>query len=310
MILVTGAMGTIGSELVPQLVEQGARVRAGIHHPGLVAAAPEVLCKTMDFLQPETLDQAIIGCRRMFLLTPFHPRQGEMARNLIEAARRCDVEYIVGISCMADPDSNIGSWHHAEEQAIAESGIPYDIVRANTYMQNLALYGAETIRSEGELQAPEGADKVSYVDVRDAASVAAALLLRDKPEGKTHVVTGSEALTNTGMAEILSDAIGKRVEYVDVSEEMYRDTLRDQALPDWLVEALVEMAGYHRRGLSSEVTDVVQTLTGKRPITFGEFARDYASAFLHDRPQHPPAHQRERRNGGTRAGRQKPVSRS
>jgi uncharacterized protein YbjT (DUF2867 family) len=98
-------------------------------------------------------------------------------------------------------------------------------------------------------------------------------------EGRTYDLTGPEALTHSEMATDLSDARGRRVEFVDVSPNAMRGALIGFGLPAWQIDGLLEDYAHYRRGEASAVATGVQDVTGQAPRRFAEFARDYAAAF-------------------------------
>ena len=129
MILVTGATGNTGSELVRLLAEQGTPARALIHTPDKAAPIQRLGLETAvgDFEQPDTLDAAMAGCDHLFLLSPPSPHQPEQERNAIDAAKRAGVGHVVALSVLgSSPDASaaFGRWHGEIDRHLAESGLP------------------------------------------------------------------------------------------------------------------------------------------------------------------------------------------
>lgn len=283
-ILVTGATGTVGSALVEQLAAAGAPARAlvrgrekaeGIERLGLEAAIG-------DFDKPETLRPALEGIEKVFLLSAPAERQTELQSNLIRAAASAGVRHIVKLSVI-----NIGSGmesialgraHRQTEEEIERSGIAYTHLRPNGFMQN-SLAHAATIKSQGAFYAPLSNAKVSYVDARDVAAVALAALTEDGHAGKAYEITGPEALSNFDMAHVFSTVLGKEVKYVDVPVEAARGAMLGSGMEAWLADALIELFDVYKDGGEEHVTGVVREVTGREPITFAGFVRDYAGAF-------------------------------
>jgi len=123
------------------------------------------------------------------------------------------------------------------------------------------------------------------VDVRDIAAVAVAVLTGSGHEGKSYVITGPEALSYTEIADKLSTAIGKKVTYVDVPLETAKKALLDSGMPEWFAEGQSEQFRVRRQGHQSAITSVVAELARKQPISFDEFAREYAPCFRGERTQ-------------------------
>jgi hypothetical protein len=153
----------------------------------------------------------------------------------------------------------------------------YTNLRPNLYMQGLLMIG-RTIATEGRFFAPAGDARVSVVDVRDIAAVAA--LTKSGYEGKTYDITGPEALTHAEMAAQLSEALHRPVAFVDVPEQKFREALRGFHMPDWQADGLVEDYAHYRRGEASNISSAVREVTAESPRPFKAFAHDYKSAFL------------------------------
>jgi len=153
-------------------------------------------------------------------------------------------------------------------------------LRPNLYMQGLLAF-ASSIGSEGSFFAPIGEARVSIVDVRDIAAVAAAALIESGHEGKTYDITGPESLTHGEMASQLSDALEKKITFVDIPEGAMRNALIGFGLPEWQAGGLVEDYAHYRRGEAESVSDAVREVTGHAARSFAAFARDYKQAFLH-----------------------------
>lgn len=154
----------------------------------------------------------------MFLLVPVVKNMVEITSSIVNIAKRQGVKYIVNQSLMGPdthPRTTIAELHRRAEQVLRESSIPFTILRPNFFMQNFIVFFSHTIKSQGSLYIPAGDGKVSFVDARDIALVAAKLLISDGPDhvDKTYNVTGPESLSYTQTAEILSNHIGKNILY-------------------------------------------------------------------------------------------------
>jgi uncharacterized protein YbjT (DUF2867 family) len=283
MILITGATGTNGREIVKQLSAKGAQVRALVRNSSKAANLKELGVEIVegDFDKPETLDAALKGTEKALMLPPTDLRAVELQRNFIEAAKRAGTKHIVKFSAMgADPDSpmHIGRWHGETEKLLEVSGIPFTHLRPNAFMQNMLGF-APTIASQGVFYQPGGDAPVSHVDVRDIVAVAVKTLTEEGHTGKSYTITGSEALTFDQVAEKLSAAIGKPVKYVNVSPEDFKQSLMKWGQPDWLADTLNELYEMYRNGWGDEVTDVVTTVAKKQPISIDQFFQDHIQAF-------------------------------
>ncbi|MDQ6704605.1 MAG: SDR family oxidoreductase [Acidobacteriota bacterium] len=284
MILLTGATGTSGSEIAKQLSGAGASFRALVRDPR--AAGPlsglNVELAEGDLGKPETLKKPLEGIDHALLLSSPDERQVELQGNFIEAAKSAGVNHVVKFSAIgAAPDSisKFLRWHAQTERQLEQSGMGYTHLRPSSFMQNF-LQSAGTIQSQSAIYAPIGDAKISYVDVRDIAAVAVKTLTEPGHEGKTYIITGPESLSHTDIAEKLSKALGKKVNFVDLPPEAYKQAVMGAGVPEWLADGLNELYTDWRTGSIAAVSSVVSEVAKKQPISFDQFARDHAAAFL------------------------------
>lgn len=288
MILITSAPGNNANAVIRELTGAGVRVRALVRNPNSVAEikGPLVEVAVGDFLDPASLDAAVRDVEKAFLIPPSDPRAVEMHVNFIRAAKRAGTRHIVKLSVAgADVNSPVRvARRHAEgEKELEASGIPFTHLRPNAFMQNF-LGLAPTIVSQGALYQPAADGKVSHVDVRDIAAVAAKALTENGHEGKAYVLTGPEALSYAEAASKLSTAIGKPVKYVNVTPEDFKKSLLGWGIPEWMADGLNELYAAIRAGYCGFVTNTVEEVAKRKPISFDNFAHDFAEAFT-ARPQ-------------------------
>lgn len=283
MILVTGSTGKVGSELVQRLAAQGARVRALVRGPAGAAllATPGVEVVRGDLGDPASLDAAMGGVERLFLLSGVDPRQAELQGNAVEAARRAGLQHIVKLGAAGtslDSPITVARLHARTEQQIEASGIPFTFIKPALFMQFLMTH-APSIRSEGAFYMPMRDGRVPMVDVRDIAAVAAAALTGQGHEGRSYTVTGPEALSMGDAARKLGQALGRRVQYVDVPPDAAREAMIGQGVPAWFVEDLLKLMDVFAAGYAATVSPDVEKATGREPRSFDAFARDFAQVF-------------------------------
>ncbi len=282
MILVTGATGVNGTELIKQLEPLGVPIRTMVRKlPANALYSRNVECAIADFDDRESLVRALQGVERAFLTTNSSEHVEEQQLRFVEAAKQAGVSYVVYLSQLhAAKDSPVRflRYHAVVEEALASSGMAFTYLRPNLYMQAMLGF-AHSIHSEGRFFTPAGNARVSLVDVRDIAAVAAAALTSSGHEGKTYDITGPEALTHTGMAAQFSDALGKQVDYIDVPDAAMHSALLSYSMPLWQTEGLIEDYGHYRREEASAVSNHVQQITGTAPRSFRTFLDDYKQAF-------------------------------
>lgn len=294
-ILVTGATGTVGSEVVKQLVSTSTNkiIRAAIHSKKRDDKIRQFADKgveivELDYTKPETMTNALNVVDKLFLQTLPIPDSIDICSNIVKEAKKNDVTYIVKLSAMgADPQSGVTilRLHGEEENIIRESGIPYTFLRPPAFMQNFITQFGQTMKSQNAFYVPAGDAKMSFVDVRDIAAVAAKLLTNsNEGEKKYHInkvydITGQEALSYSQVAEILSNEIGKKISYVDVTEDAAMKGMKEIGMNDWSIDILIELFRIIKAGYGIEITTTVERIIGRKPIAFAQFAKDYAEVF-------------------------------
>lgn len=283
MILVTGAGGTVGSEVLKQLRQRGAVVRAGFHSPKKAeqARAQGVDAVVLDFADRASIAAALKGVDKVFLLGATAPNQSELEINVVDEACKAGVGHIVKLSVLEAPGEKVtfARWHRAVEKEIERSGLAYTFLRPNSFMQNFATYYADTIKSQGAFYLPSGDARVSHVDVRDIAAVAVEALTRPGHEGKAYELTGPEALSNAEVAQKLSAALGTPVKYVDVPPEAFKQGALASGIPEYYADALLDLERFYIEGGAQHITQDVEKVTGRKPRNFDDFAREHAAAF-------------------------------
>jgi uncharacterized protein YbjT (DUF2867 family) len=288
MILITGATGKNGIEIIRRLSGRKERVRAMVHRQDdIMRGAPHVALEYVeaDFDDAASLRRVLSDVQRAFLVTNSSERVEERQLRFVDLAREAGVKHIVYLSQLhAATDSPLRflRYHAAVEEALRTSGMGYTNLRPNLYMQGLLMIGP-SIASEGRFFAPAGDARISVVDVRDIAAVAVAALTKTGHEGKTYDITGPEALTHGEMAAQLSEALHRPVTFVDVPEQQFREALRRFHMPDWQADGLIEDYAHYRRGEASNISSAVRDVTGESPRPFAAFAHDYKSAVLDTR---------------------------
>ena len=280
MILVTGATGTVGREVVSQLLAAGQPVRALTRHPDRARLDPRVDVVRGDLERPETLAEAVKGVDRVFSLA-VGPRLGEQEAGLAEAARGAGVRHIVKLSVLGAGENTrrgVVSWHSAGERAIRRIGVPWTFVQPGTFMSN-SLFWADSIRREGRVYSNFGDGRTAPIHPSDIAAAAVLALTTPGHEGKAWPLTGPEALSTGEQVRLLAAALGRPIEFVPISDEVARAGMEQAGMPAYLIEALLPFAAVVRSGKAGDVLPTVEQLTGRPALRFAEWARENAGAF-------------------------------
>lgn len=283
MILVTGATGSNGTEILKLLAAQNVPVRAMVRQRDRAKdiAAPKVEIVEGDFNRPETLLGALSGVERAFLVAPSSDRVEMQQLAFVDAAKQSGVKQLVYLSqfdTKADSPVRFLRYHAAVEAAIQSSGMAYTFLRPNLFMQGLLNFRS-TIATQNAFYAAAGDAKVSAVDVRDIAEVAVAALTETGHEGKIYDLTGSQALTHAQMAEYLSTALDRQITFVDISPESMHEFLLGAKFPLWQADGLLEEYAHYQRNEAATIGSGVKDAIGKEPRSFETFAHDYAPMF-------------------------------
>jgi len=293
-ILVTGATGTVGSEVVKQLALSSSSIdkkiiRAGVHSLNKVDKLKQyklVEIVNMDYYKSETITTALQNIDKLFWLTPLTLNTTQISSNLVKEAQKTDIKHIVKLSVMGadfETATTIARLHRQEEKIIEESGIPYTFLRPVGFMQNFINFFGQTIKNQNAFYLPAGDGKVSFVDVRDIAAVAVKTLVANDNDnqhiGKAYGITGDELLTYKQAAEILSKEVGKKINYVHISDEDARKAMNGIGMEDWLIDGMMELYSIIKDGHAEQITNTVEQILGKKPGSFSQFAKEYAEFF-------------------------------
>jgi uncharacterized protein YbjT (DUF2867 family) len=280
-ILITGATGTVGSLVLRELAgRDGIRIRAAIRDMSKAAnvQGPGVEAALFDYDKPETFPPACQGVDAVFMVSPFTPDGVEQSKAFIEAARAAGVRHIVKLSVTRRvADITVGRWHEAIDTALKTSGLAWTILLPGGFMQNFVE--SSMPRPDGGIYAPVGNAKSAFIDTRDIAAVAAKALTEPGHEGKEYTLTGPEALSYADVAQIISEASGRQIRFVDVPEAAARQGMLGAGMPEWMVNVILELNAWTKSDGGAEITTTVQEILGRPARTFREFARDYAAQW-------------------------------
>lgn len=281
-ILITGATGNTGAEVLRQLLAAGHPVRVLAHSAESAKKLPGgVETLVGDFDDAAALDRAFAGIEAVYALTPVNPKSVEWMQRLVEIANRAGVQRFVKLSGMtAGPDSPSGLIrdHGVSDDYLRNAGLPYTIVQPNSFMQNI-FWSIESIRSQGAFYQPTGDARQSLVDIADVAAVVVKVLTERGHEGKTYVLTGPESLSFQAVADQIAAAIGKPVQYVAVPGVAAEQSMLESGMPAWMAHTLVEFYGAVATGAFAGTTDDIERLLGRPATRFDDFIARHAALF-------------------------------
>ena len=280
MILITGASGNVGKEVLKQITQTGVEVRAAFQSVSKAAGAPSgVEIVSLDYNQAETLQTALKGVDRVFLVGPPTAQLPALECKAIEVIAQSDVQQVVKLSAMGGREAIFPRQHAQSEQYIQATGVPFTFLRPNGFMQNMVNYNSPTINTQGAFYGSEGDGRVSHIDIRDVAAVAVKALTEDGHVGKAYTLTGPEALTNKEIAHILSQELGREIRFVNLPAAQLKEALLSAGVLEWNADALLDLQRLYREGKATTVTRDVEEILGRKPISFAQFFRDYRSDF-------------------------------
>ena len=280
-ILVTGATGNVGSELVRILQRQGYDVRAAVVSEEGAAKLPhpDVAWERFDFADPATFPAAFSGVDRLFLMRP--PAITDVDRFIrpaVDYAAANGVQHVVFLSLLGAEKNRIVP-HAKVEQILQAGAVPYTLLRCGFFMQNLSTTHAVDIREHDEIFVPAGKGKTAFIDVRDIAAVAARTLTEPGHENKAYPLTGREDLDYGEVAEIMSDVLGREITYSAPSIFRFAWRFWRRGHPLNYVGVVSAIYLTTRFGLAEMVTPHARELLGRAPRTIRHFVSDYAAVW-------------------------------
>jgi uncharacterized protein YbjT (DUF2867 family) len=276
-VLVTGATGKVGRELVPLLLDAGLEVKAGTRDPErarrLLGSKVEVV--ELNYARTETYSHALTWADRVFLMPPpFSPDSDSVIGAFLDWAVAARVRHVVLLSGMT-----VGDWTDLAlrkvELHLERQDTDHTILRPNLYMQNFHPgFISRQLQDGGPVRLPAGQGRVSLVDVRDVAAVAAQVLTGEDHFGSALTLTGSSALSMQEAVGIISSFLPGTVAYQPVSDEEYRAILEEEGWRDGEIQVILGLFESIRAGGREPVLPGVEEILGRPPRTFQAFARE------------------------------------
>jgi uncharacterized protein YbjT (DUF2867 family) len=284
-ILITGATGNIGGAVVKHLAQNQVPLRALVRDRQKAShlEAQGIELAQGDFSQPASLETALQGIEKAFLVMPNDRHQVELECGFIDAAQKAGVQHLVKLSVMRSGElpSTFQQWHRQIEQHLEESGMAWTHLRPNMLMQNMRWF-TQTIAQSGAFYSCLGDTNVSHVDAQDVAAVAAVCLTGSGHEQQSYVLTGAESISFDQVAAIFAEAIGRSVNYVDLPPADLKAARLANGEPEWYLDAELELFACWKAGHGSEVTSAIADLLHKSPTSFAAYAQNYVKNHAQD----------------------------
>jgi uncharacterized protein YbjT (DUF2867 family) len=281
MILVTGATGNIGHEVVNLLLDGGEKVVAVTRHPATAALPDGAHVVGSDPSRPQTLTSALRGVEAVFV----SPRAlgdvtaGAATAELLKLAVEQGAQRVVALSAVT-VEYGGGYQHFADafkavEDAARASGLQWTILRCTEFDSN-SLVWAPQIRATGKVKGAYGEAATSPVHNRDIAAVSARTLVDAAHAGHTYVLTGPQSLTQCDRVRLIGEAIGKQVHWEEISPQQVREAMLAQGVPEDVPDRLLGYLASLDQQPGPSSTGVSQVL-GRPALTFAEWAAENAA---------------------------------
>ncbi|WP_373545788.1 SDR family oxidoreductase [Chamaesiphon sp.] len=290
-ILVTGATGNVGREVVRLLSAQELPVTVAVRDP--IGAAKSfgsnVRCVLFDFTNPDTFADAFRGIDKLFLVRPPAIADIHQITPALNAAKQAGVEEIIFLSIIGADRNHIVP-HYAIERAIEKLNILAVFLRCSFFMQNLNTTHREDIRIRNRLFMPAGNGRTSFIDVRDIAAVAVKFLTEEPDRSKgaqinrAYDLTGTAALTYSEVATVFTNVLDRPIHYTNPSIPVFIWQMLQQGFSFQFVLVTIGIYTTARFGLASMVTSDVQQLLGRAPISMKQYVEDYRQCWLQASP--------------------------
>jgi uncharacterized protein YbjT (DUF2867 family) len=278
-VLVTGATGNVGRNVVDLLLQAGVDVRATSRDPRKLNLPPEVDVRKADLGDPATFEQALAGVDKVFLYA-----QPAGIEGVVEVAKAAGVKHAVLLSSLAaaDPDPNnwIARWHRAAEDAIEQSGLSWTFVRPGAFATN-SLQWAQSVKDGQPVRLTYAQSYLSSIHERDMAEVSTCALLQDGHEGARYHITGGDSLTQIEQIGLIGQAIGREIAFEDITGDDARAELHQRFGSAATPEIVETRIGYYLQYLDGpyEVDRTVEEVIGRPARTFAEWALDHKADF-------------------------------
>lgn len=280
-ILVIGALGNVGTEVVRQILARGGKVRAADMDVNKLRErlGDSVEAVRFDFTDPTTYEATFKGVQKMFYMRPPHITniQRDMVPSM-DAAKRAGVTHVVFLSLIGIENTTYVP-HYKVETYLKAINMQTTFLRCSFFMQNLNTTHRREIKERNEIFVPVGKAKTAFIDARDIGAVAAVTLLEDGHADMNYDLTGSQRLDYWEVASIMSEILGRRITYRNPNPLHFLIETMRRGTPFMFALVMTGLYTSTRFGMAEPITDEVERLTGISPITFRQYVTDYEDAW-------------------------------
>lgn len=280
-ILVIGALGNVGTEVVLQVLARGEKIRAADRDVSKLKErfGDSVEAVRFDFTDPATYAATFHNVKKMFYMRP--PQITNIQRDMqpsLDSAKRAGVKQVVFLSLIGIEKAKYVP-HYQVETYLQELGFQTTFLRCSFFMQNLNTTHREEIQKRSEIFVPVGKARTSFIDARDIGKVAAVALTESGHAGKNYDLTGSEGLNYWQAAAILSEVLGRKITYRNPNPlHFLLETIR-RGTPVMFAAVMLGLYTSTRFGMADPITSEVERLTGDKPISFRQYVQDYHTSW-------------------------------
>lgn len=280
-ILVAGATGNTGSEIVKQLLEKGIQFKAMSRKKSKFQTIAAINRVEGDFADVSSLVLAFDGMESIYVAMPAHPDNEVWMNNVILASKKTGVKHIVKLSGMgvsSDAGSEIIRVHAKTDIMIIQSGLAYTLLRPNSFYQNI-FNSISTIKRQGVIYSALSDSRLSFIDIRDVAAVAVKALTENGHDNKIYNLTGPEALSCFDIAIKIGSASGKDITCYPINKDHAKSEMLKAGVPEWRADKLSEILAWFAKGGYEAITSDVESVLGRLPYSFDGFLNEYKERF-------------------------------
>ncbi len=285
MILVTGATGNLGGDVVRGLLEldpigTGRPVRAAVTDPirarRTLPEHAELI--RFDFTDPSSFGPALEGVTRVFLMRPPVMGDPKAFQPFLEAMKSCNVQQVVFLSLLGAQHNPVVP-HRKLELAIEKLELPHVFSRPSFFLQNLSTTHLQDLLERNDLFVPAGNGRTSFIDARDIAAIAVRALTVPHIVNGGIDLTGAEALTYSQVATVFSEVLGRRITYSNPAPPKFGLEMQQRGMKPAFVNIMILIYNMNRFGLAARVTNDVERILGRKPISVRRFVEDFKPIF-------------------------------